>query len=43
MTRTAEDILNLVPNELRESALAMGAPRWKVDARRGRARRRAAA
>ena len=30
MTRTAEDILNLVPNELRESALAMGAPRWKA-------------
>ena len=30
MTRTAEDILNLVPNELRESALAMGAPRWRV-------------
>lgn len=30
MTRTAEDILNLVPNELRESALAIGAPRWKA-------------
>ena len=30
MTRTAEDILNLVPNELRESALAMGAPRWRA-------------
>ncbi len=30
MTRTAEDVLNLVPNELRESALAMGAPRWKA-------------
>ena len=30
MARTAEDILNLVPNELRESGLAMGAPRWKV-------------
>ena len=30
MTRTAEDVLNLVPNELRESALAMGAPRYKV-------------
>jgi phosphate transport system permease protein len=30
MTRTTEDILNLVPNELRESGLAMGAPRWKV-------------
>jgi len=30
MTRTAEDVLNLVPNELRESALAMGVPRWKA-------------
>ncbi|NLG65620.1 MAG: phosphate ABC transporter permease PstA [Actinobacteria bacterium] len=30
MARTSEDILNLVPNELRESALAMGAPRWRV-------------
>jgi phosphate transport system permease protein len=30
MTRTAEDVLNLVPNELRESSLAMGAPRYKA-------------
>jgi phosphate transport system permease protein len=30
MARTTEDILNLVPNELRESGLAMGAARWKV-------------
>ncbi len=30
VARTAEDILGLVPNELRESALALGAPRWKV-------------
>ena len=30
MARTTEDMLNLVPNELRESGLAMGAPRWKV-------------
>ena len=30
MTRTAEDVLNLVPNELRESSLALGAPRWKA-------------
>jgi phosphate transport system permease protein len=30
ITRTTEDILNLVPNELRESALAAGAPRWRV-------------
>lgn len=28
--RTTEDILSLVPNELRECALAMGAPRWRV-------------
>ncbi len=30
VTRTTEDMLNLVPNALRESALALGAPRWKV-------------
>jgi len=30
MACTTEDILNLVPNELRESALAMGVPRWRV-------------
>ncbi len=30
MARTTEDMLTLVPNELRESALALGAPRWKV-------------
>lgn len=28
--RTTEDILNLVPDSLRESALALGAPRWRV-------------
>jgi phosphate transport system permease protein len=28
--RTTEDMLNLVPDELRESGLALGAPRWKV-------------
>jgi phosphate transport system permease protein len=28
--RTTEDMLRLVPNTLRESALALGAPRWKV-------------
>ena len=27
---TAEAMLNLVPNELRESAVALGAPQWKV-------------
>lgn len=28
--RTTEDMLNLVPNALRESALALGAPRWRT-------------
>jgi len=28
--RTTEDMLSLVPDELRESGLALGAPRWKV-------------
>lgn len=28
--RTTEDMLMLVPNELRESALAIGTPRWKT-------------
>lgn len=30
VARTSEDMLELVPNALRESALALGAPRWKV-------------
>jgi phosphate transport system permease protein len=30
VARTTEDMLQLVPNSLRESALALGAPRWKV-------------
>ena len=30
VTRTTEDMLSLVPATLRESALALGAPRWKV-------------
>jgi phosphate transport system permease protein len=30
VTRVTEDMLNLVPNALRESALALGAPYWKV-------------
>lgn len=30
IARTTEDMLRLVPNELRESALALGAPQWKV-------------
>lgn len=30
VARTTEDMLSLVPNELRESALSLGAPRWRV-------------
>ncbi len=30
MARTTEDILTLVPNEMRESALAVGAARWRA-------------
>jgi phosphate transport system permease protein len=30
VTRSAEVVLTLVPDSLRESALALGAPRWKV-------------
>jgi len=30
VARTTEDMLRLVPNALREAALALGAPRWKV-------------
>ncbi|HWK28369.1 MAG TPA: phosphate ABC transporter permease PstA [Solirubrobacter sp.] len=30
VTRSAEVVLGLVPNSLREAALALGAPRWKV-------------
>ncbi len=30
VTRSAEVVLNLVPDSLREAALALGAPRWKV-------------
>jgi phosphate transport system permease protein len=33
VTRSAEVVLLLVPNDLREAALALGAPRWKVTAR----------
>ena len=29
VARTTEDMLNLVPDALREAALALGAPRWK--------------
>ncbi len=30
ITRATEEILRLVPDELREAALALGMPRWKV-------------
>lgn len=30
VTRTTEDMLRLVPNTLRESGLALGAPHWRV-------------
>ena len=30
VARTTEDMLNLVPNVLRESALALGVPRWRA-------------
>lgn len=30
VVRTTEDILMLIPNVLRESAAALGAPRWKI-------------
>jgi phosphate transport system permease protein len=30
MTRTAEEMLRLVPSELREAAYALGVPRWRV-------------
>jgi phosphate transport system permease protein len=30
VVRTTEDMLNLVPNGLREAAAALGAPKWKI-------------
>ncbi|QOJ19722.1 MAG: phosphate ABC transporter permease PstA [Gammaproteobacteria bacterium] len=30
VVRTTEDMLRLVPNSLREAAIALGAPQWKV-------------
>src|SRR3954454_3241183 len=33
VTRSAEVVLLLVPDSLREAALALGAPRWRVIAR----------
>jgi phosphate transport system permease protein len=33
VTRSAEVVLNLVPDSLREAALALGAPRWRVVSR----------
>jgi phosphate transport system permease protein len=32
VARTTDDMLVLVPNSLRESAMALGTPRWKVTA-----------
>ena len=42
VVRTTEDMLNLVPDSLREAAAALGAPQWKVIVH-GRLPRRAAA
>jgi len=33
VTRSAEVVLTLIPDSLREAALALGAPRWRVVAR----------
>ncbi len=33
VTRSSEVVLNLVPDSLREAALALGSPRWKIVAR----------
>jgi phosphate transport system permease protein len=30
MARTTEDVLRMVPQDIREAALALGAPRWRV-------------
>jgi len=30
IARTTEDVLNVVPNQLREAAIALGLPRWRV-------------
>lgn len=30
ITRSTEDMLNLIPNELREAAIALGLPKWRV-------------
>jgi phosphate transport system permease protein len=30
MARTTEDVLHLVPNDIREAGLALGAPQWRV-------------
>ena len=30
VTRTAQEVLNLVPNELREAGLALGATQWRT-------------
>src|SRR5208282_3020005 len=33
MIRTAEEVIRVVPGSLREAALALGSPRWKVSLR----------
>src|SRR5262245_64584377 len=35
VTRTAEEVLRLVPGGLREAALALGAPEWRVATKGG--------
>ena len=37
VVRTTEDMLLLIPDSLREAASALGAPRWRVIQRKGRA------
>ncbi len=39
VTRTTEEMMLLVPHELREAALALGVPRWRTTCRWWRARR----
>ena len=43
VVRTTENMLHLVPNSLREAAIALGAPMWKVITDGDAARRCAAA
>ena len=41
VARTTEEMIRLVPASLREAALALGAPQWRVTTGRRAARRRA--